>query len=403
VERASGDERADARQALQAQARQAHARHVAARLRAALTTPAPFVERLVHFWANHFAVSTESTLVTLTAGAHEADAIRPHVLGRFEDLLWAAVQHPAMLFFLDQASAIGPGSAAGRRAAVRFPERRRGLNENLAREILELHTLGLQGGYTQADVTELARALTGWTVEGSAFAPAPVAGETEQLVASRHGALFRPQLHEPGARRLLGRSYAEDGEGQARAMLRDLALHPATARHIAGKLARHFVADDPPPAVVDRLAQAFLRSGGELAAVYRALVASPEAWRPEPAKFKAPWEWTVSSLRAVGWHTIEGPRAVNLLRELGQPVWRPRSPAGFDDVAAAWVAPDALLRRVEAAQRLAQRMPQPPDARELAQRVLPTMGAATAAALDRADTPATALALLLVSPEFLRR
>jgi uncharacterized protein (DUF1800 family) len=222
-------------------------------------------------------------------------------------------------------------------------------------------------------------------------------------VASRHGALFRPQLHEPGARRLLGRSYAEDGEGQARAMLRDLALHPATARHIAGKLARHFVADDPPPAVVDRLAQAFLRSGGELAAVYRALVASPEAWRPEPAKFKAPWEWTVSSLRAVGWHTIEGPRAVNLLRELGQPVWRPRSPAGFDDVAAAWVAPDALLRRVEAAQRLAQRMPQPPDARELAQRVLPTMGAATATALDRADTPATALALLLVSPEFLRR
>jgi uncharacterized protein (DUF1800 family) len=386
-------QRAGVREAYLRKAREEYVAAAGARVGSALQAPAPFVERLVHFWSNHFAVSVDKLLVVGLAGGFEADAIRPHVLGRFEDLLLSAVRHPAMLLYLDQAQSIGPGSPAGLRAQER-QQRRRGLNENLAREILELHTLGVRSGYTQEDVTEFARALTGWTL--------PADDGAGGVAATFR---FVPALHEPGARTVLGRGYAEGGEQQARAILHDLVTAPATARHIAKKLARHFVADDPPPALVERLANVFARTGGDLPSVYRELVAAPEAWQPAMAKFKSPWEWAISGLRAMGRNEIPPMQATNLMNQLGQPVWRPGSPAGYDDVAGTWAAPDALIRRVEVAQRIAAQAGDVIDARALAPRVLPggALHEATAGAIARAESGGTALALLLVSPEFLRR
>lgn len=395
-EAASGARQAQRRE-MRRDARGDYLEAITARTTAALQTQAPFVERLVHFWANHFAVSVDKQAVVGLAGAFEADTIRPHVLGRFEDMLLAVLRHPAMLLYLDQAQSIGPGSGVGLAMAERNPQRRRGLNENLAREVLELHTLGVRSGYTQEDVTELARALTGWGV----------ADPTQQRDASpaQHaGFQFRPGIHEPGERVVLGRRYGHAGEAQALAIARDLARHPATARNIATKLARHFVADEPPAALVRRLAEVFQREDGALPAVYRALVESPEAWSAASSKFKTPWEWTLSSLRALSLTQVPGVHVAAFLNELGQAVWRPGSPAGFDDVAASWAAPDALLRRVEGAQRLATLTGGSLDARALAPKILPgVLGDATAGAIARAESPATGLALLLVSPEFLRR
>jgi len=350
------------------------------------------VERLVHFWSNHFAVSVDKLLVVGLAGGFEADAIRPNVLGRFEDLLLAVVRHPAMLLYLDQAQSIGPSSLAGMRAGER-QQRPRGLNENLAREILELHTLGVRSGYTQSDVTEFARALTGWTLPGD-----------DALQPATNTLRFVPALHEPGARTVLGRSYADGGEQQARAIIHDLVTAPATAHHIARKLARHFVADDPPTELVQRLTSTFERSGGDLPSLYRELLASKEAWQPASAKFKSPWDWALSSFRALGRQEIPAAQAANLMNQLGQPVWRPGSPAGYDDLTATWAAPDSLLRRIEVAQRIAMQAGTAVDARSLATRVLPgSLSDDTASAIARAESASTALALLLVSPEFLRR
>ena len=387
-----------ARQKLAAEVRDRYRAAVGARIATALVTPAPFAERLVHFWANHFAVSIEKPSIGSIAGAFEAEAIRPHVFGSFEALLFAVERHPAMLIYLDQVRSIGPESVAARRAAVADPERRRGLNENLAREILELHTTGVRSGYSQDDVTELARALTGWTV-GATAAPYGTRSTSEP---GRFA--YVAALHEPGVRHVLGERYEPSGEEQALAILSRLAVLPATARHIATKLARHFAGDAPAPALVDRLATAFQRSGGDLPTVYRALIDSPEAWQPEAAKFKTPWEWTLSALRGLGWRDLRGQELAPVIAQLGQPTWRPGSPAGFDDSAASWAAPDALMRRVELAQRFAARAGATVDARALGPQLLPGgVSPATSTAIARADSPATALALLLASPEFLRR
>ena len=396
VRQAPEGQRAGIRQAYLRKGREEYVAAAGARATSALLTATPFVERLVHFWSNHFAVSVDKLLVIGLAGGFEADAIRPHVLGRFEDLLLAVVRHPGMLLYLDQAQSIGPASPAGARAQERQQPRGRGLNENLAREILELHTLGVRSGYTQEDVTEFARALTGWTLP--ADDGAGVGGATTTF-------RFVPALHEPGPRTVLGRSYAEGGEQQARDILHHLAASPATARHIAQKLARHFVADDPPPALVERLAATFSRTGGDLPSLYRELVAAPQAWEPAGAKFKSPWDWAISTYRGLGRNEVPAMQSTSLMNQLGQPLWRPGSPAGYDDGAATWAAPDALLRRVEVAQRIATQAGDAVDARALAPRLLPggALGQATASAIARADSGRTALALLLVSPEFLRR
>jgi uncharacterized protein (DUF1800 family) len=385
-------ERSGIREAYLRQGREAYVAAVGARTHSALQSDTPFVERLVHFWSNHFAVSTDKLLVVGLAGGFEADAIRPHVLGRFEDLLLAVVRHPTMLLYLDQAQSIGPRSLAGARAGGGGQQRPRGLNENLAREILELHTLGVRSGYTQEDVTEFARALTGWTLPGD---DAAAGSATFRFVSA---------LHEPGGRVVLGRTYASGGEQQALSILHDLVTSPATALHIARKLARHFVADEPPAALVQRLADTFIRTDGDLPSLYRELVAAPEAWLPASAKFKSPWDWAISSQRALGRKVLPPGQAINMMNQLGQPVWRPGSPAGYDDTAATWAAPDALLRRVEMAQRIATQAGDAVDARSLAPRVLPgAVSEATTGAIARAESGSTALALLLVSPEFLRR
>ena len=369
-----------------------------ARLDSALTTESPFLERLVHFWANHFAVSVDKIPVIGLAGLLEFEAIRPNVLGKFSDMLLAVEQHPAMLLYLDQAQSVGPNSQASLFAAMRG-RKQLGLNENLAREIMELHTLGVRTGYTQADVTEFARALTGWTVAGIGRGPAA------RFIGGTPGEFqFAELIHEPGDRTIMGKRYRQDGEAQARAVLLDLAASPATAKHLSTKLARHFAGDDPPPALVDRLTKAYLASGGDLPAVYRALIASPEAWASQPMKFKNPWEWSVSALRAVGSRQLEPMIAANVLRQLGQPTWQPGSPAGWDDIAASWAGPDALVRRVEIAQRIADKAASTVDARALAEMLFPgSLSESTRTAIARAESPSEGLALLLVSPEFVRR
>ncbi|WP_200909676.1 MULTISPECIES: DUF1800 domain-containing protein [unclassified Sphingomonas] len=384
----------DARQAAARDLRQGHAAALAVRTGIALTTTTPFVERLVHFWANHFAVSADKLEMVGLAHTLEFEAIRPHVLGRFADMLLAVERHPAMLVYLDQAVSVGPNSPVGQRGG-----RRAGLNENLARETLELHTLGVRTGYTQGDVIELARALTGWTVAGLARGPAQrAAGD-----AAPGSFVFAPALHEPGDRTITGTRYPAAGEAQATKVLADLAASPATARHLATKLARHFAGDVPPPAMIARLEQAYRSSNGDLPTMYRAIIASPEAWVPTPVKFRTPWEWSVATFRAVGTREVQPGAIVGLLNQLGQPAWKPGQPIGYDDVAASWAGPDAIMRRVEAAERMAGRTPAT-DARALGAKLFPDgLSAATTQAIARAESPAQGLALLLVSPEMMRR
>jgi uncharacterized protein (DUF1800 family) len=387
-------QRASVRADYQRAGRAAYLAGVEARTNSALQSSTPFVERLTHFWANHFAISVDKVPVLGFAASFEADAIRPNVLGRFEDLLLATARCDAVRPRRHGLVEIQQHRGMARRASAKAPDRpTRGLNENLAREILELHTLGVRSGYTQADVVEFARALTGWTLPGQ-----------QSLEDAEQTFRFQANQHEPGVRTVLGRSYADDGQQQATAILRDLARAPATASHIATKLARHFITDEPPPALVKRLADRFLQTGGDLPALYRELVSAASDVPPVAAKFKSPWDWMLSGLRAMGVQSVPAARIQFLTGRLGQPIWRPGSPAGYGDVTATWAAPDALLRRVEIAQRLATEFGSKIDARALAPRVLPgTLSAATATAIAQAESPANALALLLASPEFLRR
>jgi uncharacterized protein (DUF1800 family) len=379
------------------------AQDIALKVNLAVSSKAPMMERLVHFWSNHFSVSVGKLGTQVAVGDHEFTAIRPHVLGRFSDMLEAATLHPAMLLYLDQFQSIGPNSPAQQRRGLRRggnedanPLRPRGLNENLAREILELHTLGVDGGYSQSDVTEFARALTGWTVSGL--------GRVAQLADPQpSGAAFLGLAHEPGARKVLGRSYPSAGADQARAILRDLATHPSTARHIATKLARHFAGDTPPPALVARLEADFVKTGGDLASLTRTLIEAPEAWVAGPVKFRTPFEWLVAALRLTGARDLPPRRFVAALTQLGHVPWRAPSPAGYDDIAASWAGPDALLKRVELAEQIA-RDASIEDVTARAEAAFPNaLSDSTRTQLARAESGKQALALLLVSPEMLRR
>lgn len=373
-----------------------------ARVSSAVQTDTPFAERLVHFWSNHFAVSADKQPVVPLAGNYEFTAIRPNITGNFRDLLLAAITHPAMLLYLDQAQSIGPNSTLGQRSAQRRGGNGRalGLNENLAREILELHTLGVRTGYSQQDVTELARALTGWTVAGMAR------GRFARLVEGEPGETrFVAAMHEPGARTILGKRYAETGGLQAAAILTDLARSPKTARHVATKLARHFAADDPPEAMIVRLERAYLQSDGDLPTVYRALVDSPEAWDANSLKFRSPWDWAIAMLRSAGVDRLPGQRgAVPVFMQLGQGIWMPGSPAGWGDRTETWAGPGALMTRVELAQQIAGRIGDRLDPREIAAHAIPDgLSENTRLAIARAEQPSTGMALLFSSPEFLRR
>ncbi|WP_421931728.1 DUF1800 domain-containing protein [Phenylobacterium sp.] len=374
----------------------------AARARLGAETPDGFAERWALFWANHFTVSATKLITATIVGPFEQEAIRPHVFGSFATLLGAAETHPAMLLYLDQAQSVGPGSPAAQvlkrgggrggglaQAGGRTP----GLNENLAREILELHTLGVNGGYSQADVTEFARAMTGLSVGGLREDP------------SRAGAaVFRAAAHEPGARTVLGNRYPEGGKEQAGAILADLAARPETARHICGKIARHFVADDPPPALTARLERRWRETGGDLAQVARALVEAPEAWDPAPAKFKTPYEFLISSWRAAGGAPRDITVLAPVLNAMGQKAFSAPSPKGWPEDAAAWTAPDAIVKRMAWAQAFAAAAIQDRDPRALAAQALGArLSPAAATAIARSETRAEGFALLLMSPEFQRR
>jgi uncharacterized protein (DUF1800 family) len=369
---------------------------VAARYRIAVHSDESFRERLVHFWTNHFAVSADKPQVLALGGALENEAIRPHVTGRFADMLNAVEMHPAMILYLDNQASIGPDSQLaqrrGRRAAS--SERKVGINENLAREILELHTLGVDGGYTQQDVTAFARALTGWSLGTDRF---PGGGEPGKFA-------FHDGAHEPGTKTIVGTRYSQSGIAQPRAVLADLARHPATARHIASKLARHFIADEPPSDAIDHIAKAFLDSGGDLPAVHRAVLDTPAAWAAPATKFKTPHELVVSTFRALDFVPSEPRQVAAPFDLLGQRPYTPGSPAGWPDTAAQWDGPDALLKRIEWAGSVAARVASREQPLSLGER---SLGAAlnerTRVAITRAASAEQGITLLLASPEFQRR
>jgi len=368
---------------------------VNARLREAVASERSFLERLTHFWTNHFAVSVDKAAVLGLAGSFEREAIRPHVLGNFADLLVAVERHPAMLLYLDNHLSAGPNSQAARWVARRGGDRKLGINENLAREILELHTLGVDGGYTQADVTTFAQVITGWSI-GGRFGRLN-SGEPGRFV-------FRPELHEPGAKVVLGKRYADRGEEQGIAILRDLARKPATAHFVATKLARHFIADEPPGDVVEYLKQVFLKSEGDLPSLYRALIETPSAWVEPFSKYKTPSDYIISSFRGLGLPVEAGHGAIASFEVLGQRNYSPGSPAGWPDRSADWDGASALMKRIEWADAVGQKLGNRRDAGALAPQLLGgALSDATRSAIARAASSAQALTLLLTAPEFMRR
>jgi uncharacterized protein (DUF1800 family) len=350
------------------------------RIETAVAAEIGFVERLVWFWSNHFCVSADK--IVSMAGAYEREAIRPHVLGRFVDMLTAVEGHPAMLFYLDNLQSMGPNSVAG-------INRDRSLNENLAREILELHALGVRTGYSQDDVTHFAKVLTGWTWVA--------------LGEPNHGGefVFVKRFHEPGDQTVIGKTYPDTGVDQGRAVLADLARHPATAGHIAYKLARHFVADEPPLSLVDKLTKSFHDSDGNLRELAKTLIVAEESWTHERTKLKRPSEWVISALRLSGAQWMVG-RVMAGQALLGEPVWRPPAPNGFADYESAWI--DGLSQRVDIANTFASRVAERLDPVALVEVGLgPLASAETRNTVARAESRAQALALLLMAPEFLRR
>ena len=378
-----------------------------ARWQVALHAPIGFDERLVRFWSNHFAVSVDKRQALLYAAPMEREVIRQHAFGRFQDLLIGIETHPAMLRYLDNVASIGPDSRFSERAAQRFdrgggdakPKRNLGLNENLAREILELHTLGVNGGYSQVDVTELARAITGWSLRGPR---GDRFGGTTSDASDLTGFVFREVAHEPGARTILDKRYADGGMDQGRRVLADLAMHPATAKHLSFKLARHFVADQPSPALVQRMAVKYMETGGDLSVLYLTMLQSDGAWAPDARKFRTPDDFLLAALRALGTGEVQDVRKVTgLLARLGQPNFMPRSPAGFADTADAWIGPDAVWKRIQTAEELAARAPRSLVPAQVARDALGSrLDASTAQAIARAESPKQALSLLLASPQF---
>src|SRR5436190_8563252 len=353
-----------------------------ARIDAAMNAEIGFVERLVWFWSNHFCVSAD--VVLNMAGGYEREAIRAHVLGRFGDMLQAAESHPAMLVYLDNFRSIGPMSVAGLLNKI-------GLNENLGREILELHTLGVRTVYTQDDVYCFAKTITGWTLR-------PMVSDPE------HGNefLFNPRLHEPGPQTILGKTYPQDGVEQGRAVLADLARHPATAAHVAFKLARHFSSDEPAPSLVERLSKRFLDTDGDLKEIAKVLIEAPETWDEQRLKLKRPSEWLIACWRAIGVAPPEARRVLDSHAYLGERFWRPSAPKGFSDEQSAWI--DGLAQRLDIANRIGELVAARVDPAALLENSLGSLASAeTRQTIARAESRQQAITLALMAPEFQRR
>jgi uncharacterized protein (DUF1800 family) len=355
-----------------------------AELENALTTGAPFRERLVWFWSNHFTVSVRGGRAAL-CGAFVEEAIRPHVTGRFEAMLMAVMRHPAMLIYLNNVQSFGPDSPVGERT-------HRGLNENLARECMELHTVSPAAGYTQADVSAFAKVLTGWSID---------------LRSEPPGFRFRRFAHEPGTQVIMGRRFPPDEAGGV-AVLRFLANHPATHHFLAAKLARHFVADDPPPGAVRHIEGALRDTRGDLGAAAASLIRLDAAWRPA-TKLRDPQDYVIAVMRALDLSPDKrvGISLPGILGSLGRPMWSAPQPNGWGDRASDWAGPEAMMRRIDWAYGVSGRVAGPQsghDAAELAEATLgPLLTAGTLQAVHRAGSRRDAMTLLLTAPEFQRR
>jgi uncharacterized protein (DUF1800 family) len=382
-------------------------RAVAARLEAAITSDTPVHERLVHFWSNHFTVSTAKPAAVALPPSFERDAVRPHVGGRFADMLMASSKHPGMIVYLDNWLSIGPNSqhAQNPRRARRLPGggRPTGINENLAREILELHTLGVTGGYTQRDVQALAAIITGWTYERPRLREL-----VRESGGDRSGAElfeFDGDAHEPGPKTLLNRTYAQTGLAQGEAALNDLARHPSTARFVATKLCRHYIADDPPPRAVSQVEATFARTEGDLERTMEALVDCDEAWQAPFAKFKRPEEYAISLLRAANARALPPGAGIAALSAMGQRPYSAPGPDGWSDIADSWLTADLVWKRLEFAQAYAGRIARADvDPARMGEACLgPLLSNETRTAVQRAESPAQALALLFGAPEMQRR
>ena len=352
---------------------------VQALLANALVTQTPFRERLVWFWANHFTVSARGLVPVACAGAYVLEAIRPHVTRRFSDMLLAVMRHPAMLAYLDQVQSVGPDSFVG-------AQQHRGLNENLARESLELHTVSPASGFSQADVTNYAKVLTGWSVE---------------LKEEPRGFRYRPRIHQPGEIEVMGRSWPA-GEAGGVALLAWLGTHNATYRHIAEKLVRHFVADAPPPDAVHTIESVLADTQGDLGAASAALIELPGAW-VSGRKLRTPQEYVVACLRAVGAEPAQVPNLGGIVAGLGQGVFQAPFPIGWPDRAADWDGPEAMLQRVDFAYGLAGRCASL-DAEQVGEAALgPLFSKHLRESVQGAGSRRDAMTLLLGSPVFFRR
>ena len=374
---------------IQAEISASHVRAERSTIARALDAADGFRERLVAFWADHFTVLARSKSDMMLPYAMVEDAIRPNLTGRFSDLLTAATLHPAMLNYLDQSQSVGPNSFQGQR-------REKGLNENLARELMELHTLGVGAGYGQDDVRQMAELLTGVTYD------------------PRQGTRFEPRRAEPGPETVLGVTYDGAGLDPVRAALGDLGRRPETARHIARKLVVHFVSDTPDPDLVAAVQAAFVATGGDLMAVYTALLAHPAAWAEPAQKVRQPVDFVIASLRALA---VSGADVLamqrNLFRaklqggmaEMGQPWKKPRGPDGWPEEAEAWISPQSLATRItwvmQVPQKLVETLPDPVAMMTacLADRASDTL----IWAVSRAESLREGVGLVLASAEFNRR
>jgi len=393
------------------QQRQVLINEMASRFRQGFTSRRPFAERLVWFWSNHFTISVQNPAVASLAGAYEREAIRPHIAGKFEDMLLAVATHPAMLIYLNNAQSIGPDSPAGQMV-------QRGLNENFGRELMELYSLGVDGGYTQSDVIALAKLLTGWSIDIQPRGAARMArffqasfNQPEGIDGASSGFRYFPARHEPGPVTLRGKTYA-DGFAGGRAAIHDLARDPATAKFIAFKFARHFVSDVPPPRLVAGLERCFRDTEGDLKALAITMLEDASAWDTGSEKIRNPVEYVTASYRLLNLpragnaeQQIRG--AMQACRMMGHFPMAAPSPKGWSDMSQDWSGPDAILSRIEWAQALGSRLPQNVNAGQIAGLADRAIGEGlsqqTRSAVAGAPSGGEALALLVSSPEFQRR
>jgi len=343
--------------------------------------------RLFDFFSNHFSVSSSGPVMAALSPTLEREAIAPNLLGQFEQMLIAVEKHPAMLIYLNNEKSIGPNSRMGKNS--RKNNKGRGLNENLAREILELHTLGVAGGYQQKDVLELAKAITGWSVARP--------GKDKDS-----GFKFRSYGHEPGDRRILGKSYKNNGVKQGEQMLIDLARHPSTATYICSKLAQHFICDKPPQSLIDKLTARWHVSQGNIKAVMIELIQATESWHEQSQKFKTPREYVVSTLRMLGIKKFENKYLLGSLQALGQMPFNAGSPAGYSDQQHDWDGSSALMAKIEWSSMVASRKKVNVE-KVMKYSFADTLTDSSYRSIIRAESQSQALTLLLMSPEFLRR